>query len=295
MTKVLFVCTGNTCRSPMAQVCADNFFEKNGVPYTAQSCGIAVGIGDSITKNAKEVLEKRYGKEVIHRAIQINAALVEQSQIIVGITSAHTEMIKNLFPDNLKGKVVISMPKDISDPYGCGVDEYQKCLQMIESGIESIFSHLCDVEEYEDFEIHPYNVRYAHDMYRIAAECFSNPWSEQEFCRLDANEYARGFVALKDGKITGFVTIYCIDDWIEITDIAVSSEFRRMGIGQALLDRAVRFAKDKNASCVRLEVRASNSSAISLYKKKGFEKVGVRKNYYSSPVEDAELFDLKLC
>ena len=76
---------------------------------------------------------------------------------------------------------------------------------------------------------------------------------------------------------------------VYITNVAVFPEFRRNGVGKALVECLVKQMKTEHADFVTLEVRKSNINAISLYEKCGFKKVGERKNFYEKPIEDAIL------
>ena len=80
----------------------------------------------------------------------------------------------------------------------------------------------------------------------------------------------------------------------DVCNVAVSPDFRGMGIGKALVGALIDDAKKTGASVVMLEVRKSNASAIALYEKAGFELVGQRKNFYNRPREDALLYNLYL-
>ena len=287
---VLFVCTGNTCRSPMAQVCANELFSRRGLDMTAISRGLATGLCDPISEGASEMLKWRYKKDISHTARQIDEEAVAKSDIIVGISRRHTEAVKQLFPHLLKGKIVISMPRDIPDPYGGDLDIYRQCLLDIEDGIEQLFCPF-DSVRYEGFEIVGYENRHAAAVYEIEKASFSTPWSEKEFEGLKINPNARAFTAVSDGKVCGFAVIYTAGGEAELMDIAVHPNFRRMGIGEALMDTATSVCEAEGIERLMLEVRKSNTSAINLYVKKGFEKVGERKNYYSNPTENAELYD----
>lgn len=116
----------------------------------------------------------------------------------------------------------------------------------------------------------------------IEQECFASPWSEQSF--KDAKS-TRFYVYFKDQHPIGYVGIYsCLDEGY-ITNIAVKKEYRKMGVATSLLEFLIKTEKD--LAFISLEVRKSNSAAISLYNKFGFKKKGERKNFYSSPREDA--------
>ena len=94
------------------------------------------------------------------------------------------------------------------------------------------------------------------------------------------------FIAKYENIIVGFFSFSLVTD-IEIESIAVKKEFQNMGIGNLLLNYIFNFAKSNNVENIFLEVRTSNFPAISLYLKNGFEKLSIRKNYYSDTNEDA--------
>lgn len=124
---------------------------------------------------------------------------------------------------------------------------------------------------------------------RLEKECFSSPWSEACLKSELNNNFARFFVAFCDGKISGYIGSHNIIGEVYITNVAVFSEYRRKGVGKALVEFLVDRMKSENAEFVTLEVRRSNINAISLYEKCGFQKVGERKSFYEKPVEDAIL------
>ncbi|MGN0630616.1 MAG: ribosomal protein S18-alanine N-acetyltransferase [Ruminococcus sp.] len=121
----------------------------------------------------------------------------------------------------------------------------------------------------------------------IAALCFPDPWSERIFRESFENAYTEILIA-KDTEenIAGYLVLSETGDDISIDDIAVLPEYRRGGIAKSLLMQIYAKYPDRN---FLLEVRESNSPAISLYKSLGFEQVGFRKRYYRSPDEGAVL------
>lgn len=122
--------------------------------------------------------------------------------------------------------------------------------------------------------------------------CFSVPWSENALREELRNPNARFLVAVCDGKIAGYIGSYGVLGEMFVTNIAVLPEKRRQGIGEKLLKSLIDVCKAENSAFLTLEVRKSNSAAISLYEKLGFEKVGERKNFYEKPTEDALLYTL---
>lgn len=122
----------------------------------------------------------------------------------------------------------------------------------------------------------------------IEKMCFSKPWSENSFKNALNDSNSKFFVARLDSDIVGFSGMY-IAAGAEgyVYNIAVNPLFRKKGIGTILTKKLIDYAKENNLEFLSLEVRKSNNSAISVYEKCGFEKVGTRKNFYESPVEDA--------
>jgi len=116
--------------------------------------------------------------------------------------------------------------------------------------------------------------------------CFSAPWSVPSL-RLLLRDGNFGLVALCGGTVAGYVGVLAIppDEW-EITNVAVHPDFRRRGIGEAMMRALTDNAVESQTARISLEVRVSNEAAIGLYRKLGFADCGVRKNFYSSPRED---------
>ena len=129
----------------------------------------------------------------------------------------------------------------------------------------------------------------------IEAENFSVPWKRDDFAHYLEDDRAVFLTArINAGPAAGYIGCLFAADEGDITNVSVSSELRGRGIGMLLVTELIRKAKERCCARIYLEVRASNTPAIHLYGKAGFEKVGVRKRYYSSPVEDALLMCLNM-
>lgn len=116
--------------------------------------------------------------------------------------------------------------------------------------------------------------------------CFSLPWSADSLGAELSAPLSHFIVAQKGDAVAGYVGLHYFDISAAITNIAVHPDFRRQGIASKLLTSLFDFAKEKGIGQISLEVRVSNSPAISLYEKHGFEKAAVRKNLYTHPIED---------
>ena len=92
---------------------------------------------------------------------------------------------------------------------------------------------------------------------------------------------------LEPAPIVGYIVARETAGELHINNFAVRSEYRRHGIGAALLDRMLQEARGRDAKAVFLEVRSANRVAQTLYEKHGFRAIARRANYYSDPLEDA--------
>lgn len=117
--------------------------------------------------------------------------------------------------------------------------------------------------------------------------CFSDPWSEKSVASELTNPLSCWLVALEGDRVAGYVGSQTVLDETDMMNIAVHPDFRRRGIAQELVEALIRELSERGSHKLTLEVRVSNENAISLYKKLGFVQVGLRKNYYRNPKEDA--------
>lgn len=118
-------------------------------------------------------------------------------------------------------------------------------------------------------------------------ECFSHPWSKEQ---LSGSLESGVFLGAVEGEtLVGYVSFYFAADRLEILNLCVRPTFRRGGTAMLLLSAAETLAKKKNCTGMYLEFRESNKAAKELYQKNGYLFDGIRKNYYSNPVEHAVL------
>ena len=118
--------------------------------------------------------------------------------------------------------------------------------------------------------------------------CFgSAAWSEKSVASELTNALALWLVALDGDRVAGYVGSQTVCGETDMMNVAVHPDFRRQGIGEKLVEQLVAELKAIGSHALMLEVRASNAPAIGLYEKMGFQQVGLRKNYYRDPKEDA--------
>ena len=140
------------------------------------------------------------------------------------------------------------------------------------------------------FEIADVSLEHIAEINELEKLCFSLPWSRQALISQLPDDMHMFIAAIgDDGQVLGYVgMMYGLDEGY-ISNVAVSPEHRRLGIADALINALIDRANGKDLSFVTLEVRKSNVPAIELYIKNGFSEVGLRKNYYTKPTEDAIL------
>ncbi|MDO5403383.1 MAG: ribosomal protein S18-alanine N-acetyltransferase [Eubacteriales bacterium] len=121
----------------------------------------------------------------------------------------------------------------------------------------------------------------------IEKNIFSIPWSEKSFtdaCTTLENIY---LVAEADGIIAGYCGLWTVLGEGNITNMAVAEEFRRCGVGILLMEAMEKAGREKDVETFFLEVRESNVAARHLYEKMGYKDIGLRRNFYERPVENA--------
>lgn len=136
-------------------------------------------------------------------------------------------------------------------------------------------------------------LRYDNNIYYVACnvEAMENTFFK-DMKKTDIGQESK--ICNPSGRIVGFAGIMLVADEAELLNIAVTPSFRGQGIGQMLLDKMITEAAQKATRRLLLEVRKSNVSAMQMYNKNQFVKLGERKNYYSNPKEDAVIMERKL-
>lgn len=271
--KILFICTGNTCRSPMAEAIARKKYPNDEF----SSCGLCAFPGDSATKESIEAV-KSYGIDLSsHRARAFSSYMLDEYDLFAVMTPEHYRVLSEFVS---KDKLVI-LGDGIPDPYGRSQQEYNNCAKEIEKATDALMAR------YSQIEIRPMTYADTQEIALIEKECFSTPWSRDGLISELSNDGAVFLTAVKNGEIAGYMGMHIVLDECYIANVAVKGEFRRQGIAQRLLDAAEKTAEDKKCAFISLEVRVSNTPAIALYEKRGYVSQGERKNFYSNPTENA--------
>lgn len=127
------------------------------------------------------------------------------------------------------------------------------------------------------------------EVLEIERASFSNPWSRQMFIWEMQNAGVSYAYVLRtpEWRVAAFCTVWLVLDEVHINNVAVRPECRGQGAGRVLLACVLTEGAAHGAARATLEVRRSNTAALKLYERMGFKVGGTRRNYYTSPVEDA--------
>lgn len=143
MKKIVFVCTGNICRGPMAQVIAEDIFKKKNINVKVISRGIAVYFPNSISLNSLTALRENGYDCINHKAQQITKDDIEECDLILTMTQQHKIFLNRLVEDEkLQGKIFTlkeytkSDISDIQDPYDKNIEEHRNCILQLSKCIE---------------------------------------------------------------------------------------------------------------------------------------------------------------
>ncbi len=128
----------------------------------------------------------------------------------------------------------------------------------------------------------------------LETDIFTDPWSVQGLKESLKQPQTFFILAKKQDVVCGYAVVYHVLDECEIARIAVAASARREGAGTLIIQKVYEKCRMLGIQRVLLDVRKSNTAAIGFYKAEGFAEDGVRKAFYSNPLEDAVLMSRTL-
>ena len=276
----MFICSGNTCRSPLAEGLFKKYLKENNITdIEVSSAGISVFPGDEVSINSALVAMKRGVNISLHRARRLNPQHLAETDLFVCMTDTHANALYR-YCDNSKIMVL-----NVPDPYGRAIEVYEDCANQLEREFSRILKKLNEMPSISKMT--------EDDIPKIAdleKECFGEPWSETSLKEELTNDSARFYVLRDNENLLGYIGANNICNEVYITNVAVNEFYRGNGYGKMLVNHLIKQCELENAFFVTLEVRKSNENAIKLYEKCGFKLIGERKNFYSKPTEDALIY-----
>lgn len=137
--KILFVCTGNTCRSPMAEGIARKICSEQALDYEIGSAGLFINDIDGVSENAVSVMNE-IGVDISrHTPTQLTPDIITDSDIIVPMTDSHADVLKNIGADESK---IRRFDEQIPDPYMRSVEVYRECRDKLTECIKKLLEQI---------------------------------------------------------------------------------------------------------------------------------------------------------
>ncbi len=282
--KILFICTGNTCRSVFAQALMEKRCRHDKLDIECDSAGVFAFVGDRAVDNTIEVLKEKGIDVSEHRTKRLSEYMAEEYDLFICMGQEHLEPTAALVGES---KVRL-FGEGIWDPEDDDISIFRLCADKIEREVKTL------AKELSKLVIRPMTDEDVDFIAQTEKECFSQPWSADAVREELNNENAVFFVAEYLCDKVGYMGMHTVVDECYVANVAVVKKYRRRSFGKKLLRYAEEKARERDCAFISLEVREGNKSAIALYTSEGYEKAGERKNFYSNPKENALIMTKKL-
>lgn len=148
---ILFVCTGNTCRSPMAAVIMESLAIESNLDILIESAGLFAANGENASVEAIEAV-KKYGLDLKnHKSQQITPELIEKSDLIIAMTEGHKMLLSQMAPEKTCTVCELAdLEGDIEDPYGGDLEDYERVCDSLYIALTQIADKLLEIQENQE-------------------------------------------------------------------------------------------------------------------------------------------------
>ncbi|MDR2524824.1 MAG: ribosomal protein S18-alanine N-acetyltransferase [Oscillospiraceae bacterium] len=283
--QILFLCAGNTCRSPMAAALFAALCAARG-DFHAVSAGLAATPGQPAAAHMQIVAAEKGLNISAHESRQADVEALRAADCVVCLSA-----------DIVRAAARFAAPErlyllggGISDPYGGDQDAYRACAAQMEAALPSLLRALqadCVIRAMTEADL---PAVLALEQVGFGQEA----WSAALFRSAIALPGARYYVAARAGEILGFAGTQTAADATSLDTVAIHPAYQRQGLAHALLARAEADAVTQGGRALWLEVREGNTAARRLYEVRGYKEVNRRRAYYAHPTEDAILMTLEV-
>ena len=147
--KVLFVCTGNTCRSPMAEAMLKEIAQERGLDIQVQSAGVLAPEGQGASINAIEIVDNQDIKD--HKSQTLTKELMDWAELVLVMTKSHLNMVEKMYPQ-AKAKTHLFLDyteyqdRDVADPFGGSIEEYERVKIQLEDAVFELLDKIYEEE-----------------------------------------------------------------------------------------------------------------------------------------------------
>ncbi|MBQ4369605.1 MAG: low molecular weight protein arginine phosphatase [Oscillospiraceae bacterium] len=141
MEKILFVCSGNTCRSPMAEGIFNKKAQEHKLDAIAFSAGVSAFPGMPVTEHAVEAAREKGADISGHTAVPVSESALGECSVALCMTSGHALALKSAFPE-YSDKIRLLSRHDISDPFGGTLADYERAADEIEDAVDALIKAL---------------------------------------------------------------------------------------------------------------------------------------------------------
>ena len=135
--KILFVCTGNTCRSPLAQAITQRMLDDRKIDAECESAGLTCGYGEEVSENSRKIIAER-GIFYTHQSRPVTRQLLDSSDMVICMTSPHKQALMPYVSAEKLYETKDLTGEEIDDPYGKDLQAYRDCAAKLDKLADAV-------------------------------------------------------------------------------------------------------------------------------------------------------------